>query len=516
MTRSVKDLRDLICVSRLTIRDSDDEDDLDLSRPLSSLSIFGEKSSGIGGNGDFIQMPNHQGRHQRFTNDGFAVPRPPPGNKGGARVRSGKRPQSAKSKSLSNNSAFNFRKDVAPLPPVKGTSRPGSGSSSGSDKSGSGEAAQTNFDTILQFIAEDVVKEWLQRTTDMLNDLTSWCSDVDHFVDFAQFWLTEFPDNQRLEIYKLEIGIIADELMAAFGDAYKKGKVCPADLNKIMTAILKEYPTKLCSGQGPHVFLDILDTITSQKTQAYKQLLTAVRVSTRNRTHAQCLLALRAFALLSIWTSIVGFYRRVTGSISAGLAGEKSAAKVGDSADCVAQNRLFTAVKKGYVSVIYYFLRNGRVKPNVRDDHDRTLTFAAVLANQSNALHYLITKHKDFLPVNEPGESGNTPLHTAANWNYVDCIQVLLTRGNADVNIPNPQCDDATPLHLAVMQGHLEASEALVSAGADIAARMNGITPLQLAADMGHRDIHKLLLRWSGQAEGEEAMDVAESAAEKS
>lgn len=497
MTRSVKDLRELICVSRLSIRDSDDDDDYDLLRPLSSLSIYGESSAGlVNGNGD------------------FAVPRPPSSARGPSRLRSGERPQSAQSKSLSEYSSFNFR--TTPLPPVGGGSRPSSssGSSSGSDRPGSGEAPSNNFDDILQYLAEVAITEWLQRTTQMLNELTVWCQDLDHFVDFAQFWLTEFPDSQRLGIYKLEIGIIADELIAALGDAYKEGKIRPSDISRVVSAVLKEYPTKLCSVQGPHVFLDVLDTITShQKTQEYKRLLTDTKASTRNGTCAQSLLALRAFTLVSVWTSVVNFYKTVSQEVVGAEGGVTSPHKKPlGSEDQVAQQRLFLAVRKGHVSVIYYFLRNAIVKPDVRDDKGRTLTFAAVLANQSSVLHYLITKHKDVLPVNQPGESGNTPLHTAANWNYVDCIQVLLTKGNADVNITNPQCDNATPLHVAVMQGHLEASKMLVSAGASVTASMNGITPLQLATDMGHVEISKLLQRKSGIADfSEEAMDTTDN-----
>ena len=397
MTRSVKDLRELICVSRLSMRDSDEDEEYDLSRPLTSLSIYGEPSAG-GTNrfGDHYQEINSHGDHSKklITNDGFIVPRPPSTSHTGSRARSGKRPQSAKSKTLSDTSSFNFRKGAKPLPPVGGGSRPSSSSSSGSDnRPGSGETPKNNFDDVLQYIREDCMAEWLQRTTQMLNELTLWSEDPNHFVDFAQFWLTEFPDSQRLQIYKLEISIIADELVAAFGASYMEGRVRPSDISGIISSVLKEYPTKLCSAQGSHVFLDILDTITSQKTQEYKRLLTDTNVSTRNSKCAQCLLALRAFSLVSVWNSIVLFYRRVNQDIMGATGGEASPTKksLGTGKE-IAHQRLFLAIKKGYVSVIHYFLRNGRVKKDVKDDQGRTLTFAAVMANQSSVLHYLITK----------------------------------------------------------------------------------------------------------------------------
>lgn len=393
MTRSVKDLRELICVSRLSIRDSDEDDDYDLSRPLSSLSIYGERPVGlVNGNGDYLQRTDVR-RGQGAKEGGFAVPRPPVSGKGASRLHiSGERPRSAQNQSLSEHSSFNFGRD-SPLPPVKGGSRPGSDSSSGSDRPGSGEAIRSNFDHVLQHLTDAAVTEWLERTTQMLNELTTWCNDLDHFVEFAQFWMTEFPENQRLEIYKLEISIVADELIAAFGDAYVQGKVQSSDISGIVSAVLKEYPNKLCSAQGGHVFLDILDTVTSQKTQAYRRLLTDTGISTRNSTYAQSLLALRAFALLSIWSSVVHFYRRVTAQAMGAEGGEVIPEKKSSgNSELIAQQRLFRAVQKGFVSVIYYYLRNERVKLDVRDDHGRTLTFAAVLANQSSVLHYLISK----------------------------------------------------------------------------------------------------------------------------
>ena len=66
-------------------------------------------------------------------------------------------------------------------------------------------------------------------------------------------------------------------------------------------------------------------------------------------------------------------------------------------------------------------------------------------------------------------------------------------------------------MYLLLTSGHLEATRMLVSAGANVTASMNGITPLQLATDMGHREIRELLLRKSGLGDyHDEAMDVAD------
>ena len=66
-------------------------------------------------------------------------------------------------------------------------------------------------------------------------------------------------------------------------------------------------------------------------------------------------------------------------------------------------------------------------------------------------------------------------------------------------------------LILMYTAGHREASEVLIYAGADATASMNGITPLQLARDMGHEDIYRMLRGKVGHADySEDAMDVSE------
>lgn len=55
--------------------------------------------------------------------------------------------------------------------------------------------------------------------------------------------------------------------------------------------------------------------------------------------------------------------------------------------------------------------------------------------------------------VNVPSDSGNSPLHAAANAGDVKLVSILLSASNINVNVINRQCDNATPLHLAVMHG---------------------------------------------------------------
>ena len=55
--------------------------------------------------------------------------------------------------------------------------------------------------------------------------------------------------------------------------------------------------------------------------------------------------------------------------------------------------------------------------------------------------------------INLPADTGNTPLHAAANNGDVALVTTLLRAPDINANPTNAQCEQATPLHLAVMHG---------------------------------------------------------------
>jgi len=60
---------------------------------------------------------------------------------------------------------------------------------------------------------------------------------------------------------------------------------------------------------------------------------------------------------------------------------------------------------------------------------------------------------KPHIDVNLAADTGNTPLHAAANTGNDKLVQELLKCSGININCTNPQCENATPLHLAVMHG---------------------------------------------------------------
>ena len=206
---------------------------------------------------------------------------------------------------------------AAPLPPVSQlTHKRPSSSSSESDRGGARNATvalphqEGNFDERLTFIDATLLSEWLELSNRNVTGLATFCHAGENFVQFAHFWLSEFPDHKKHEIFKLEHSILLDNMNFAFALGREAGTVKRRDVTKFMEAIFREYPAKLLSVKGPHLFLDYLDVLSSERHDAYKKILSDVKCSTRVKSHAQWTLGLRSYALVNVWTAVLNFYRK--------------------------------------------------------------------------------------------------------------------------------------------------------------------------------------------------------------
>ena len=333
MSRGVKDLRELICVSRLTVRHSDDEefsssedstrtshdldqeDDQSLTNRLDNLSVSSGDDSRQGSAGLRTNSRGNYSSDSGFVNgqngDGTCsiAPKPPASDTG----KHARRKRKKKRKAVQ---AFLTKHDlpsVAPLPPLRNNSDLSVGSGEYDGSVAINNNRRSNFDDIMVYMDASVVSDWLQQANQVVSELSQWCCDAENFVNFAHFWLTDFPDIQRMEIFKLEFSILLDHLQLAFASGQESGKVKHRDLLHLLDAILREYPGKLFSSKGSHLFLDYLDILTSERHDPYKKLLSDVKCSTRIKQYAQLMLATRSFALVSMWSAIVNFYRSLLG-----------------------------------------------------------------------------------------------------------------------------------------------------------------------------------------------------------
>ncbi|KAI0216596.1 Osteoclast-stimulating factor 1 [Lamellibrachia satsuma] len=66
--------------------------------------------------------------------------------------------------------------------------------------------------------------------------------------------------------------------------------------------------------------------------------------------------------------------------------------------------------------------------------------------------------------VNGLDKAGSTPLHWAAHGGHMECMEMLLTVPNCEINVQNKLGD--TPLHSAAWKGHAHAVELLLEKGA--------------------------------------------------
>lgn len=84
--------------------------------------------------------------------------------------------------------------------------------------------------------------------------------------------------------------------------------------------------------------------------------------------------------------------------------------------------------------------------------------------------------------VNGLDKAGSTPIHWAAHGGHMDCLQILLSVPNCQINVQNKLGD--TPLHSAAWKGHAAVVEVLLTKGARADLRNNeNKLPQDLAKD---------------------------------
>ena len=232
--------------------------------------------------------------------------------------------------------------DREPSPPASGRRKGGLGD----------EVRRGDFDSMLQYMDATMVSEWLTRSNTALEDMTTFCQQGDNFVQFAHFWLTDFPEVQKQEIYQMEHEILMEEVGLAFAVGKEARQIVRRDCADLVSALFREYPTKLFSTRGSVLFMDYLDVLTSDRSERYKKLLSDVRCSTRNKQYAQWLLATRSFALVSMWSAIVNFYRNLLGQHGVPPGLPVPVVAFGSSQHTVYQRRLLQAVRY----YLYFYL----------------------------------------------------------------------------------------------------------------------------------------------------------------
>ncbi len=152
------------------------------------------------------------------------------------------------------------------------------------------------------------------------------------------------------------------------------------------------------------------------------------------------------------------------------------------------------------------FLLNHKLAIDVRGDSERTPLMAAVLADQTDTVRWLLHQGAD---PNLKDHEGFKPLMLAVREGKAGSVGELAAYDREDLD---------PALLLAALVGRVDVIDALTNFGASVYARMeDGRTPLMVAAENGHQEAVTLLLdlgagRFTTDPDGKTAADLATAA----
>ena len=274
----MKELRELICQSRLEYHRSDCSD-VD-SDDLSDTAALGDGQK-------------HQPHHLESAL--LCSTATPDSGLASSLPRCGSTSDSDTKETAPANSARSHTRGVPTRvkPPASGTSR----------------CTTEDFAMIFDSINHRLVARWLEDANGVISQLSHWCHCDDNFVKFGHFWLTEFPGVERNSLIRMEHEIFVDRLASAFQPA-SSVRLC--HVTALAAAILHEFPRRLLSVEGPHLVLHWLDVLTSPKrNEPFRRTFSSVHCSTTCHQHSEIVLSLRAFALVSLVSAFLDFYQKL-------------------------------------------------------------------------------------------------------------------------------------------------------------------------------------------------------------
>ncbi|XP_047307821.1 protein S-acyltransferase 24-like [Impatiens glandulifera] len=157
-----------------------------------------------------------------------------------------------------------------------------------------------------------------------------------------------------------------------------------------------------------------------------------------------------------------------------------------NASDHTGQTALHWSGVRGGIQVAELLLQEG-ARVNTVDMYGYQVTHVAAQYGQTAFLYHIVKKWNSDPDV--PDNDGRSPLHWAAYKGFADCIRLLLF---LDAYRSRQDKEGCTPLHWAAIKGNLEACTVLVQAGKNedlMVTDNSGLTPAQLAADKGYRQV---------------------------
>jgi ankyrin repeat protein len=150
------------------------------------------------------------------------------------------------------------------------------------------------------------------------------------------------------------------------------------------------------------------------------------------------------------------------------------------------------AVKKNDVAKVKNLIKNNPDLLLSKDEDGFTPLHLAAANGYKEMTEFLLASKAD---VNAKDNSGSTPLHQAATAEAqnADVLEMLIAR-KADVNATDT--NGLTPLHYAALADRAKSVKVLLGHGAhaDVKDKVEGNTPLIIAAGEGYKDVVEVLL----------------------
>lgn len=293
LCRTVKELRELVCLSRLDYHQPDnleysssDSDDMCLLSPSLLPGCETER------------------RLNQFINEGpsssFTGTRTAPDKTVHSASSSTKKRSFKSTTSISKNPLSSVNSPVMkPLPATKA-------SFNACKPLPNITNSLHQLDEMFQYVDMSTVQSLLMEAHQTVGKLSDFSRSVKNFVLFAHFWMSEMPGTDRAALMNMEYRILIDNLESIF---VANCEVNAGHVRALAGFVFHEYPRHLLSSCGPHLVLNYIDTLTlSQHDETFRQLLSNIHCSTKNREQTEFLLGLRAFAVTSILSAFVNFY----------------------------------------------------------------------------------------------------------------------------------------------------------------------------------------------------------------
>lgn len=365
MSRSVRDLRELICMSRLSYHPEEDG---------KTPEDFNHDNT--------VPKETSTTTNKKVSQKKVLSPVSPPGTPGSS-GRASPLPPIVKSATGNNDSSSRTSPTLSAAGPEPGVVRPMSSITR------TYKPLKTNFDSLLAYFDATIVAEWLTRANNTVSELSSWVISGETFINFANFWLTEVSPHKRSDLISMEYSIVMDELKFAFGVGLEGNQISEQDIVVFMNAVLWEYPHKFSPSQSGAHFLNILMCLCCGRKDNYRKLLSDVKCSTTNKQFVQFILATRAFAMISIVSAVLVFYKQIHPL-------KESPKDAPEDLQCrdmcqVAKTFAFKTIQKGFSEVFKYFLYNYEFELNEEKGGDqKCFLFAIILSGQEEMLRILL------------------------------------------------------------------------------------------------------------------------------